>query len=171
MQVQTMTPTVGKADVVALVESGLEFGREICCELRLAEEREWIVTNGIGGFAFGTVAGSLTRRYHGLLIAALDPPLGRTLMAAKLDEDVEYDGHTYPLYTNRWSGGTLAPEGCPQIEQFRLDDGIPTWTFAMADALIEKRITMCYGSNTTVVEYRLLRASASVRMWLKALVN
>ncbi|MGL5877529.1 MAG: glycogen debranching enzyme N-terminal domain-containing protein, partial [Xenococcaceae cyanobacterium] len=59
---------------------GMEFGREICGSLELSESREWLVTNGIGGYASGTVAGMLTRRYHGLLVAALDPPLGRTLL-------------------------------------------------------------------------------------------
>jgi hypothetical protein len=58
----------------------IEFGREICCEPGISEKREWLVTNGIGGFASGTVAGLLTRRYHGLLIAALKPPLGRNLL-------------------------------------------------------------------------------------------
>ncbi len=61
----------------------IEFGREICGNLDIAESREWLVTNGIGGYASGTVAGLLTRRYHGLLVAALKPPLGRTLMLAK----------------------------------------------------------------------------------------
>ncbi len=64
----------------------IEFGREICGILASAESREWLVTNGIGGYASGTVAGLLTRRYHGLLMAALKPPLGRTLLLAKLDE-------------------------------------------------------------------------------------
>src|SRR4030065_507480 len=77
----------------------IEFGREICGELSTAETREWLVTNGIGGFASGTVAGLLTRRYHGLLIAALKPPLGRTLLVTKLDETVQYNLHraTRPL--------------------------------------------------------------------------
>lgn len=63
----------------------VEFGREVCCNLDSAQERDWLVTNGIGGFASGTIAGLLTRRYHGLLFAALKPPLGRTLVVTKLD--------------------------------------------------------------------------------------
>ena len=81
----------------------LDFGRDICGHLPLAERREWLVTNGIGGYASGTVAGLLTRRYHGLLIAALKPPLGRTLLLTKLDETATYDGHAYPLFANRWA--------------------------------------------------------------------
>ena len=70
----------------------LDVGRETCGRLDTAEPREWLCANGIGGFASGTVAGLLTRRYHGLLVAALKPPVGRTLLVAKLDETVEYDG-------------------------------------------------------------------------------
>jgi glycogen debranching enzyme len=69
----------------------IEFGREICGNLSSAETREWLVTNGIGGYASGTVAGLLSRRYHGLLVAALQPPLGRTLLLAKLDEVARYN--------------------------------------------------------------------------------
>src|SRR6266700_8325928 len=83
----------------------IHFGREICGDLAAAEKREWLVTNGIGGFASGTVAGLQTRRYHGLLIAALKPPLGRTLLASHVQESVEYDGHWYELHSCRWADG------------------------------------------------------------------
>src|SRR5919198_4702397 len=87
----------------------LEWGREISGDLRVAERREWLCTNGIGGFASGTVAGVLTRRYHGLLVAALRPPLGRTLLVAKVDERAEYAGLALALGTNRWAGGGVDP--------------------------------------------------------------
>src|SRR5713226_9118564 len=77
------------------------FGREICGSLDIAEQREWLVTNGIGGYASGTVGGNLTRRYHGLLVAALLPPVGRTQLAAKLDESATYEGFDYVFATNR----------------------------------------------------------------------
>ena len=83
--------------------SVVDFGREVCGDLAAAESREWLVTNGIGGYAFGTVASLETRCYHGLLIAALKPPLGRTLLLAKLDETVLYEGRQFPLATNRWA--------------------------------------------------------------------
>ncbi len=156
----------------------VDFGREICGSLEDAEQREWLVTNGIGGFASGTIAGLATRRYHGLLVAALKPPLGRTLLVAKLDETVHYDGQSYPLATNRWwnpSGGTVIdPHGYQQIERFRLDGTTPVWTFACADALLEKRIWMQQGSNTIYVRYELIRggaASGRLKIELKALVN
>jgi len=157
---------------------GLQFGREICGRLELAESREWLVTNGIGGYASGTVAGILTRCYHGLLVAALNPPLGRTLMLTKLDETVQYGGGTaqaepryYPLHTNRWTGGSVEPHGFRQIERFGLESSIPTWRYACADALIEKRVWMQMGANTTYVQYHLLRASQPLKLTLKALVN
>ena len=71
-----------------------------------AETREWLVTNGIGGFASGTIAGLPTRRYHGLLVAALDPPLGRTMLVSHFEETVEYDGRRFELSTCRWAGGS-----------------------------------------------------------------
>ena len=79
----------------------IDFGRDICGDLDQAESREWLVTNGLGGYASGTVAGLLTRRYHGMLVAALNPPVGRTLLIAKLDETAEYGGRAFELFTNR----------------------------------------------------------------------
>jgi predicted glycogen debranching enzyme len=149
----------------------IEFGREICGNLGNAETREWLVTNGIGGYASGTVAGLLTRRYHGLLIAALQPPLGRTLLLAKLDETVGYDNLTYDLHTNRWADGSVEPHGYRHIESFELEGTIPTWKFACADALLEKRIWMQSGANTTYIRYTLSRATQPLTLTLKALVN
>ncbi|MEM1251100.1 MAG: amylo-alpha-1,6-glucosidase [Cyanobacteria bacterium P01_H01_bin.21] len=146
----------------------LTFGRELCGELATAEKREWLVTNGIGGYAAGTVAGVLTRRYHGLLVAALKPPLGRTLLVTKLDE-ILYADRDYSLATNRWIDGTLAPQGYRHLESFRLEGTIPVWTFALGDRLLEKRIWMEPKANTTYVRYHLQRGRA--KLSLKALVN
>jgi predicted glycogen debranching enzyme len=151
--------------------SGVEFGREICCDLCAAESREWLVTNGIGGYAFGTIAGHQTRCYHGLLVAALQPPLGRTLLVAKLDETALYASEEFALFTNRWADGTVSPEGYLNIERFHLEGTTPVWTFALADALLEKRIFMQSGSNTTYVLYRLVRASSPVELSLKVLAD
>ncbi|MBD2597941.1 amylo-alpha-1,6-glucosidase [Nostoc spongiaeforme FACHB-130] len=148
-----------------------EFGREICGNLDIAETREWLVTNGIGGYASGTVAGLLTRRYHGLLIAALHPPLGRTLLLAKLDETVLYGDRIYPLHTNRWANQTVSPQGYRHIESFALEGTIPLWRLAVADALLEKRIWMQLGANTTYIQYTLRRATQPLQLTLKAMVN
>jgi len=149
----------------------IQFGRDICGELSDAEQREWLVTNGIGGYACGTLAGLLTRQYHGLLIAALAPPLGRTVLLAKLDETVDYDQQRYELHTNRWVDGTIAPHGYRHIERFHLDGTTPVWQLACADALLEKRIWMQPGANTTYVRYTLQRGSEPLYLSLKALVN
>jgi len=149
----------------------IEWGRETCGRLATAESREWLCANGIGGFASGTVAGTLTRRYHGLLIAALKPPLGRTLLVAKVDDSVEYAGLRRPLFANRWGDGTVDPYGYREIERFRLEGTTPVWTYACADALLEKRVWMEHGQNTTYVQYRVLRAGGPITVELKAMVN
>jgi len=155
----------------------LDFGREVCGDFSVASRREWLVTNGIGGFASGTIAGVLTRRYHGLLMAALQPPLGRTLLLAKLDETAEYDGvypdsgRLYPLYTNRWEDGTLEGHGHHLLNRFHLEGTTPVWTYAIANALLEKRVWMQPGANTTYVQYRLTRATGPMGLTIKALGN
>jgi predicted glycogen debranching enzyme len=149
----------------------IDFGREICGDLAAAESREWLVTNGIGGFACGTLAGTLTRRYHGLLVAALPAPWHRTLLVSKIDEGVEYAGQSQALGANRWASGVIDPDGYRYIERFRLEGTVPVWTFACADAFIEKRIWMEHGANTTYVQYTVVSASGPLKLAAKVLVN
>lgn len=147
------------------------YGREICGNLAIAETREWLVTNGIGGYACGTVPGLLTRHYHGLLMAALSPPLGQTLMLVKLDETAQYRGQTVALATNRWADGTVAPAGYLQLERFYLQETIPVWEYAIADARLSKRVWMESGRNITYIRYCLDRAQAPLHLSLAAIVN
>jgi predicted glycogen debranching enzyme len=149
----------------------IAFGREVAGRLEMAEGREWLCANGLGGFASGTVAGLATRRYHGLLVAALAPPVGRTVVVGGLDERVVYGDRTYALATSRWADGTIAPDGYRLIERFHLDGTTPVWHYACADALIEKRVWMEPGANTTYVRYRLIRGGDPARLALGALVN
>ncbi|MGH7356338.1 MAG: amylo-alpha-1,6-glucosidase [Candidatus Rokuibacteriota bacterium] len=151
--------------------AGLAWGREICGRLELAESREWLCANGLGGFASGTVAGLPTRRYHGLLVAALTPPLGRTLLVSKADEAAEYADRTWALGANRWADGTVDPHGYSELERFELDGTTPVWTYALGDARLEKRIWMEPGANTTWTRYRVRRSSGPVTLHLQALVN
>ena len=151
--------------------SALDVGRAVCSDEPVAERREWLVTNGLGGFASGTLSGVQARRYHGLLIAALQPPLGRTLLVTRFDETAYRDAAVYPLFVNRWSEGTLEPRGDRFIERFRLEEGVPVWTFAVEEALLEKRVWMEDGANATWVRYTLTRASAPLVLELKALAN
>lgn len=149
----------------------IQFGREICGVLQNAESREWLVTNGIGGYASGTVAGLLTRRYHGLLVAALKPPLGRTLLLAQFNEIVDYNRQSHLLSTHRWADGTVNPSGYQQIEQFSLEGTTPVWQLVLGDARLEKRIWMQPGCNTTYVRYTVDRAKQPLTLTLQALVN
>ena len=148
-----------------------KFGRSVCSNLKIAESREWLVTNGIGGYASGTIAGVLTRRYHGLLIAALKPPVARTLLLTKLDEIIQYDKQLYDLDTNRWADDIITPQGYLNIESFHLEGTTPVWNFAFADGLLEKRIWMEQGENTTYIRYKYKRGSKSLTLSFKALVN
>jgi predicted glycogen debranching enzyme len=149
----------------------IDFGREVCGDLTLSAKREWLVTNGIGGYACGTIPGLLTRRYHGLLVAALKPPLGRTLLVAKVDETAAYDGRIYPLFVNRWASGHVNPADARHLERFHLEGTVPVWTYACADAVLEKRIWMKQGSNTTYIRYDLRRGSAPLTLTVQVLVN
>jgi predicted glycogen debranching enzyme len=152
-------------------QSEIQFGREICGDLAAAESREWLVTNGIGGYASGTIAGSQTRRYHGLLVAALQPPVGRTQLVSAIDEVAYYAGADFSLATHRWTSGAVEPKGFLLLEDFRLQGSTPVWTYALSDALLEKRVWMRQGKNTTVIQYTLLRGSCALEIDLKTLVN
>ena len=166
-----LQPVNKESDVRKQNARSVEFGREVCGDLRAAETREWLVTNGIGGFSSGTVAGLPTRRYHGLLIAALKPPLDRKLLVSHMEETVVCEGRRYDLSTCRWAGDAVSPGGYRNIEGFHLDGMTPVWTFACADALIKKRIWMEQGANTTYVTYHLARGCRPVQIECKALVN
>ena len=149
----------------------IAFGRSICADLAAAERREWLVTNGLGGYASGTVAGTLTRRYHGLLVATLEPPLQRTLVVTKFDETATYRRVAYALAANRWKDDYVAPRGFELIERFYLDGGAPVWEYAFGDALLEKRIWMKDEANLTYVSYRALRSAEPIGLNLRAFVN
>jgi predicted glycogen debranching enzyme len=156
------------------LSSAVSFGSEITGDLASAEAREWLITNGLGSYGCGTVAGSLTRAYHGLLVAALKAPVDpceRTLLVAATEEVAEVGHRSYPLSTHRWAGGVLAPVGHPWMVSFQLEDSVPTWRYALGDALLEKRLWMQSGAHTTFVVYRLLQASQPVQLSLTVLVN
>jgi predicted glycogen debranching enzyme len=151
--------------------SAVRFGRDRLSRPGGSDRLEWLVTNGVGGYASGTVSGALTRRYHGLLVAAFHPPLGRTLLLAKLSERMWHDGHWVELDVNRWASGAVTPGEPLHLESFRLEGSIPVWTWALGDTRIEKRVWMEHGENTTYVQYRIASAPGPVRMVLKALAN
>ncbi|MFL5759639.1 MAG: amylo-alpha-1,6-glucosidase [Thermomicrobiales bacterium] len=147
------------------------FGREICGDLEAGLRREWIVTNGIGGFASATLSGVLSRSYHGLLVAALEPPVERTVLVGGAVEWLTYDGKRFPLSTHEFGDGGFAPDGYRFLESFRLEGALPVWTFAIADALVERRLWMTYGANTTYVTYHLARGSRPLDLEVTPLVT
>jgi predicted glycogen debranching enzyme len=138
------------------------MGRAQAGDLGTAQQREWLVTNGRGGYASGTVAGILTRRYHGMLVAALAPPVERRLVVAKCELDVTYDGESYALAANCWSDGSIAPDGFRYCESFALVDGVPTWVYACADASIEQSIAMPFERDAVAFGLRVRRARVPV---------
>jgi 4-alpha-glucanotransferase len=151
----------------------VRFGRDICGDLAQAERREWWLANGRGSYAAGSVAGSLTRRYHGLLIATLSPPLGRFLVLAKADATLVEGDRQWPLFANRWAGGAVSPEGQVHVESFRLEGRMPVWRFAVGDRVVEQRIWMEHGVDSVRVAWRLIGAVAerTLRLRVALLVN
>jgi len=137
----------------------IEIGRSELGEFERAAEREWLLTNGLGGFAAGTVAGACTRRYHGLLVAALQPPAQRTVLVAKVEALAQYGGTSYGLGANEYADGTIDPRGFEHLDAFRLEGSLPVWEYTLGDALLEQRIVMVHGENTTAVRFTLLRGS------------
>ena len=140
----------------------ITFDRNLCRNLDETLAREWLITNGLGGYAAGTIAGTLTRMQQGLLVAALDEDAAPQLLLAKIDEEVLFDQRTYYLGTNEYRDGTLNPAGFVHLEAFRLEEGFPIFTYRLGGAdriMLEKRIWMPQEQNTTCIQYRVLRTS------------
>ncbi len=129
------------------------FNKDICHDLSKATEKEWLETNGIGGYASSTITGANTRRYHGLLMAATRPPLGRTLLLSKLEEFLCIDGMEYPLSTNIYPN-TIYPEGYKNLVQFSLNP-FPTFEYSVNGIDVKKIVFMVHGENTTVTLYQV----------------
>jgi predicted glycogen debranching enzyme len=131
----------------------IQFKKEICGDLDAALGREWLETNGIGGFASSTIIGLNTRRYHGLLVAATKPPVGRFVLLSKLEETLYIEGQAFDLSANRYPGA-VHPQGFRYLKQFRLDP-YPVFTYDVEGVEIEKSVFMINGENSTVVQYEL----------------
>ena len=149
----------------------IRFGQEICGDRPLAEQREWLISNGLGSYGCGTVAGTRTRSYHGLLVAALAAPAdpcSRTLLLADLEEHWQPEP---PAETPADARQGFTPIEHRRIAAFWLEGTVPCWRFALADALLEKRIWMQPGAHTTTVHYRLLQSGRPLRLAWRVLVN
>ena len=143
-------------------------GEDLCQDLRRAAAREWVITNGVGGYASSTILGMNTRRYHGLLVAATQPPGGRIVALSKLEETVAIPRGRFELSTNRY-GGVIHPEGYRYLAQFRLDPW-PTFLFRIGEILLEKAVFMLPGENAVVVGYTLHSAAGPVELTVRPLI-
>jgi len=146
----------------------IQFDRRVCSDFAQATSREWLEANGLGGFASSTIIGCNTRRYHGLLIAALNPPVGRTLLLSKLEEELVIDGITYPLSTNQYPGA-IHPQGYRFQEGFRLEP-FPIFCYQTGGLTLEKEVFMPQGLNAVVITYRLRDPVGNVRLRIRPFV-
>ena len=145
-----------------------EIEGNICQNPAEALEREWIITNGLGGFASSTIIGANTRKYHGLLIAPLSPPLKRFLFLSKIEESVVSGGKTFSISTNIYPG-TLFPMGYQHLVNFRLDP-FPTFTFVLDDVELEKTVFLVHNKNQVVAKYKVIYSNMPIELSLSPLV-
>jgi predicted glycogen debranching enzyme len=131
----------------------IHLGQNVLSDFNEAVRREWLVTNGIGGYASSTVLGVNTRKYHGLLVAAFNPPVDRWVLFPKLDEKIQTGNGTYPLGSNEFRDGTK-PEGCRFLLDFSLNP-FPTYRYIVQGVRIQKTILMPHGKNATIVTYEV----------------
>jgi predicted glycogen debranching enzyme len=135
-------------------------------------KHEWLVTNGLGSYASGTISGVPTRRYHCLLTAALPHPHGRYVMLNQLSELIRFpDGNTQKIGGIELVGGELDLHGMLNLREFRLDAGLPIWRYELGDYVIEKWILMLHMSNTVHVGYRLVSGPGPVRLKIRVAVH
>ncbi|HEX8291950.1 MAG TPA: amylo-alpha-1,6-glucosidase [Pyrinomonadaceae bacterium] len=146
----------------------LTFGKADAHDAELLLGREWLVTNGLGGFASGTLAGVPTRRYHGLLVAALPTPLGRTLMFNHLSEWLRLPaGERRQVGGQERAGGRLEWPGAKHLREFRLEAGLPVWRYELDGHAVEKRVLLVHGQNTVHVTYKLVEGEGPLRLKLR----
>jgi predicted glycogen debranching enzyme len=130
----------------------IQLDKEACGLPLIAHALEWLETNGLGGFSSSTITGLNTRRYHGLLVAATKPPVGRIVMLSKLEETLLVDGRRYELSSNQYPG-VIHPQGYTYQTGFRLDP-FPVFTYEVEGIVIEKSVLMVQGENTVVIQYQ-----------------
>jgi predicted glycogen debranching enzyme len=129
----------------------IRFNETICRDLNTSAKREWLETNGLGGFASSTISGINTRRYHGLLVAATKPPVGRMVLLSKVEETLIINGRRHELSANRYPG-VVHPQGYQYLKEFR-QDPFPVFVYQVEDVELEKSVFLVHGENTTVVQY------------------
>ena len=131
-------------------------------------QKEWLITNGLGGYAASTVLGANTRRYHGLFVAPLNPPARRYLVLSKLDESIEIAGKKYDLFTN--VGKHYISRGYKYLESFSKDI-LPIFKYKVKDVCISKTICMIYRRNTVLVYYKIINGRQKAKLTLAPVIN
>jgi predicted glycogen debranching enzyme len=149
----------------------MRFGPQICGDLDAGSSREWLVADGLGGFAMGTVSGLRTRRYHGLQVVATKPPGGRMLGLAALDPVLIVGDARIRLAVHEWTSGAVDPTGNALLASFDLEDGVPRWRWQAGEVVLEREIAVVHGRPAVVVVHRLLRAPFPVRVELSSLAT
>ncbi|MCL5947221.1 MAG: amylo-alpha-1,6-glucosidase [Chloroflexi bacterium] len=144
--------------------------RGITCDRLVGRTREWLVPNGRGGYASGTLA-EPTRRYHALLMAAPEDPNERVATLVRLEEDITSANSSWRLDTHEFLDGTIAPEGYRFLQDFRLDFGLPIWVYGIDGWIIEKRLWMPYGNDAVCIQYRLVSGPGQVTLRLTPLIG
>jgi predicted glycogen debranching enzyme len=157
MQFETRRPVIR-----SMPWDGAQMSRELLLN------REWLVTNGLGGYASGTVSGAVTRRYHGLLIAALPGPLGRVVMWNHVSEFLRFSNDdVVSLGAEERAGGQLDLKGADYLTEFRLEDGLPVWTYHVREVVVEKRVLLPHLQNTVHVSYQVVSKGVPPRLELR----
>lgn len=137
-------------------------------DLKECLNKEWIITNGLGGFCSSTAIGANTRRYHGLLVAPLIPPAQRHLLVSKVDEKITINGEEYNLYTNICKN--YISDGYKVLDSFE-KEYLPIFTYKVKDIKIVKTISMIYGRNTVVIQYKIKNGKNDSRLTLAPILN
>src|SRR5947209_8247590 len=139
-------------------------------ERQKLNDTEWLVTNGLGGYASGTISGALTRVFHGYLISALPSPQGRTMMLNQVIEELVFpDGGVVCLTAIDREQERY--EGSPHLASFKLNHGLPVWTYEVGGLTLEKRVYLPHRQNTTYIDYRVSAGAGEARLRLRPAVN
>jgi predicted glycogen debranching enzyme len=149
--------------------AGMTVGPQQCGTLEEGSTREWLLTDGLGGFAMGTVSGLRTRRYHGLLIAATPPPIGRMLGLVSLDPVLVIDGRRVPLATHEWASGAVQPTGYAHLVSFTESCGVARWEWRTADVVFERTMAMMHGRNAVAIVHRVVASPGPLDLELEPL--
>ncbi|HNV85755.1 MAG TPA: glycogen debranching enzyme N-terminal domain-containing protein [Candidatus Omnitrophota bacterium] len=145
----------------------ITFPKDICQDLALACRKEWIETNGLGGYAASTLALANTSRHHGLLVSAVEPPFKPYVLLSSLEDALEIEGHKFYL-SNHFYPGSVFPKGYENLIEFR-QDPFPTFVYEIGDAWLEKTVFLVHGEDTVVILYRLLSSDVPVKLIVRPL--